>query len=57
MKAWMLDPKTNRLELVEKAMPKPRRGGVTVRIQAAMVLGRRNLRRIRGVARRPPNAD
>ena len=38
MKAWMLDPQTNRLELIEKAMPKPRRGGVTVRVQAAMVL-------------------
>jgi alcohol dehydrogenase len=38
MKAWMLDPRTNRLQLIEKAMPKPRRGGVTVRVQAAMVL-------------------
>jgi alcohol dehydrogenase len=38
MKAWMLDPKTNRLELIEKAIPKPRRGGVTVRVQAALVL-------------------
>jgi alcohol dehydrogenase len=38
MKAWMLDPKTYRLELIQRAIPKPRRGGVTVRVQAAMVL-------------------
>jgi len=38
MKARMLDPRTSRLELIEIAMPTPRRGGVTVRVQAAMVL-------------------
>jgi len=38
MKAWMLDPATKRLELCDKPTPKPRRGAVTVRVEAAMVL-------------------
>ena len=38
MKAWMLDPTTKRLELCDKPTPNPRRGGVTVRVEAAMVL-------------------
>jgi alcohol dehydrogenase len=39
MKAWMLDPASKELALVERPVPKPRRGAVTVRIDAAMVLG------------------
>ena len=39
MKAWLFDPSTKRLELREQSVPTPRRGAVTVRIEAAMVLG------------------
>jgi len=38
MKAWVLDPSTRRLELCHKPIPEPRRGAVTVRVEAAMVL-------------------
>jgi alcohol dehydrogenase len=39
MKAWLFDPATKRLELRDQPIPTPRRGAVTVRIEAAMVLG------------------
>jgi alcohol dehydrogenase len=39
MKAWLFDPGTKALELRDLALPKPRRGAVVVRIEAAMVLG------------------
>jgi alcohol dehydrogenase len=39
MKAWLFDPATKRLELCDQPVPKARRGSVTVRIEAAMVLG------------------
>lgn len=39
IKAWMLDPATKRLELRDEPIPRPRRGAVTMRIKAAMVLG------------------
>jgi alcohol dehydrogenase len=38
MKAWMLDPASKTLQLADRAPPEPRRGAVTVRMQAAMVL-------------------
>ncbi|HXJ80735.1 MAG TPA: alcohol dehydrogenase catalytic domain-containing protein [Candidatus Methylomirabilis sp.] len=38
MKAWTVDPATKQLSLPERPIPVPRRGAVTVRIEAAMVL-------------------
>jgi len=38
MKAWIVDPATKLLRLEERPIPVPRRGAVTVRIEAAMVL-------------------
>jgi alcohol dehydrogenase len=38
MKAWIVDPATKQLSLRERPIPVPRRGAVTVRIEAAMVL-------------------
>lgn len=39
MKAWLLNPSSKELTLADRPVPKPRRGAVTVRIDAAMVLG------------------
>ena len=38
MKAWTVDPATKQLSLRERPVPVPRRGAVTVRIEAALVL-------------------